>query len=122
RLSAMENRIQQLELDLAAQQAESAEIEELEVDSLMIPSWGREGFQAESPDKEFKIHVGGRVQLDGVALSAPDLVLGGVGDQDAVDFRRALIRIDGTMYYTMQWAAEFDFVNAFDSDPTNPAD
>lgn len=122
RLSALENRIQQLETDLAAQQAESAEAEELDVDNLMIPSWGREGFQAESPDKEFKIHVGGRVQLDGVALSAPDLVLGGVGDQDAVDFRRARIRIDGTMYYTMQWAAEFDFVNAFDSDPTNPAD
>lgn len=122
RLSAMENRIQQLETDLATQQAESAEAEELDVDNLMIPSWGREGFQAESPDKEFKIHVGGRVQLDGVALSAPDLVLGGVGDQDAVDFRRARIRIDGTMYYTMQWAAEFDFVNAFDSDPTNPAD
>ncbi|WP_428305801.1 porin [Lacipirellula sp.] len=122
RLTTLENRIEQLELDLATQQTESAKAKDLDIDNLMIPSWGRDGFQAESPDKEFKIHVGGRVQLDGVALSAPDLVLGGVGDQDAVDFRRARIRIDGTMYYTMQWAAEFDFVNAFDADPTNPAD
>lgn len=122
RVTALEERIEQLEAALAEGAAGKSDDGEQGLHDTMVPSWGREGFQAESPDKEFKIHVGGRVQLDGVVLDAPDLVLGGVGDADAVDFRRARIRIDGTMYYTMQWAAEFDFVNAFDSDPTNPAD
>jgi phosphate-selective porin OprO and OprP len=67
------------------------------------------------------VHVGGRVQVDAVALNADDLVLGGVGDEDAVDFRRARFRIDGDMYGCHSWAAEFDFVNAFDADPSNPA-
>jgi phosphate-selective porin OprO/OprP len=122
RVTALEERIEQLEAALAEGEPAKSDDGEQGLHDTMVPSWGREGFQAESPDKEFKIHVGGRVQLDGVALSAPDLVLGGVGDQDAVDFRRARLRVDGTMYYTMQWAAEFDFVNAFDADPTNPAD
>jgi phosphate-selective porin OprO and OprP len=38
--------------------------------------------------------------------------------QDGVDFRRARIRIDGTMYYTIDWAMEYDFVNSFDDSGT----
>lgn len=121
RISELEARINQLEFDLA-QVATEEKPWGSGPEIPMKTSWGREGFQAQSEDKGFKIHIGGRVQLDAVGLSAPDLALGGVGAQDAVDFRRARLRVDGTMYYNMQWAAEFDFVNAFDADPTNPAD
>lgn len=87
----------------------------------MKAGWGKNGFEAVSNNGNFSVHVGGRVQLDAVALQDSDLELGGVGTDDAVDFRRARFRIDGTMYKTMSWAAEFDFVNGQDFDPTNPA-
>ena len=87
----------------------------------MNGAWGKNGFEAVSNDGNFTVHIGGRVQLDAVALGSSDLVLGGVGTDDAVDFRRARLRVDGTMYKTMSWAAEFDFVNGQDYDPTNPA-
>ena len=35
--------------------------------------------------------------------------------EDGVDFRRGRIRIDGTMYYTIDWAVEYDFFNSFDA-------
>lgn len=85
----------------------------------MTAGWGKNGFEAISADKNFSIHVGGRVQLDGVALQDSDLVLTGVGTDDAVNFRRARLRVDGTMYKTMGWCAEFDFVNGQDFDPLN---
>lgn len=82
------------------------------------------GLEAESADKEFRVHVGGRVQLDGTWYDADDAIQfgpGGLGEfQDAVNFRRARLRVDGTMYYTIDWAAEFDFSNTVDDEPTNP--
>lgn len=86
----------------------------------MTAGWGPNGFEAVSTNKDFRVHIGGRVQVDAVALDGHDLVLGGAGDDDAVDFRRARFRIDGDMYSCHSWAAEFDFVNAFDVDPDDP--
>jgi phosphate-selective porin OprO/OprP len=37
---------------------------------------------------------------------------GGVGDQDAVGFRRARLRVDGVMYEFIDFACEYDFVNS----------
>jgi phosphate-selective porin OprO and OprP len=73
------------------------------------------GLELTSKKKDFRVHVGGRFQFDVVGYDAPDSLQtgpGGVGLlQDGADFRRARIRIDGTMYDTFDWAAEFDFVN-----------
>ena len=60
------------------------------------------------------MHVGGRTQFDGVWI-ANTVNLDGAGGalgNDAVDFRRARLRIDGTMYEFIDWAVEFDFVNS----------
>jgi phosphate-selective porin OprO/OprP len=119
RVNELEARIGELEAALAGQQAAPAPAEE--DGNKMSSEWGKDGFTATSANENFKVHIGGRVQLDAVALNTDDLVLGGVGDADAVDFRRARLRIDGTMYQTMDWAAEFDFVNGADFDPTNGA-
>lgn len=119
-IAALEQRIAELEDSVAGLQM----LPPVEDDAKplgMNAAWGKNGFEAVSNNGDFKIHIGGRVQLDAIALGNSDLVLGGVGTDDAVDFRRARFRIDGTMFKTMSWAAEFDFVNGQDYDPTNPA-
>jgi phosphate-selective porin OprO/OprP len=84
----------------------------------------RNGLEIESEDKEFRVHVGGRVQLDGTWYDGDNAVQfgpNGLGElNDAVNFRRARFRIDGTMYYTIDWAAEFDWSNTVNDDPTLP--
>ena len=42
---------------------------------------------------------------------------GGIGElQDGATFRRARIRIDGTMYQYFEWVAEYDFANSVEND------
>jgi phosphate-selective porin OprO and OprP len=120
RVEALEQRIAELEGALAGLQP-LPPVEDEPKPLGMKAAWGKNGFEAVSNDGNFSVHIGGRVQLDAVALGNSDLVLGGVGTDDAVDFRRARLRIDGTMYETMSWATEFDFVNGQNFDPTNPA-
>lgn len=90
----------------------------------MKGSWNH-GLEMKTKDKKFRVHVGGRVQFDSAFLDASDAIQygpGGVGQlNDGVDFRRARIRVDGTMYETIDWVTEFDFVNSQNVDPTNPA-
>lgn len=90
----------------------------------MKASWNN-GLEIKSKDKKFKVHIGGRTQFDASFFSADQAIQtgpGGVGSlQDAVDFRRARIKIDGTMYDFMEWACQFDFVNSTNEDPTAPA-
>ena len=89
-------------------------------DTSMKASW-RHGVEIESPHKDFRMHVGGRVQFDGVWLDgsddafdvpAPGSGTSGVGDADSVNFRRARLRVDGTLYDVIDYACEYDFVNS----------
>lgn len=95
---------------------EKAEAEGYEVgtDLGMTASWNN-GLEVASKNKDFKVHVGGRYQLDAGWFSAAQQVQQNINFpyRDGVDFRRARLRVDGTMYETMDWAAEFDFVNSF---------
>lgn len=78
------------------------------------------GIEFVSPDKAFKVHLGGRTQFDSVwYASSRDAYIGTGGqagepthDQDAVAFRRARLRADGTIYETIDYVAEFDLVNS----------
>lgn len=92
-------------------------------DPLSFSAKWNHGFEATTKNKAFKFHVGGRVQYDGVWIQDDTNAFAGPGvgtfkDQDSVNFRRARIRADGTMYETIDWCAEFDFVNSINADPT----
>lgn len=81
-------------------------------DAKMSASW-KNGLEIQSASKDFRIHIGGRTQFDGVWLDSSSAFTGagGVGDADAVDFRRARLRIDGTIGEFHEFASEWDFVN-----------
>lgn len=104
---------------LTAHEAEkkSAEPEWYEVgsDVSMSANW-KSGLELESKNKDFKVHVGGRVQFDSGWFNAADSVQNSLPAaarfRDGVDFRRARLAIYGTMYEQTEWWAEFDFVNS----------
>ncbi len=93
-------------------------------DPLAFSAKWNNGFEATSKDKRFKFHVGGRVQYDGVWLQNDTRAFAGAGpfsDQDSVNFRRARIRAEGTMYETIDWCTEYDFVNSVNVNPGTTA-
>jgi phosphate-selective porin OprO/OprP len=90
-------------------------------DLKMGVSW-RHGMWAETADKAFRIHVGGRTQIDAVWLTAPDDVQfgrNGTGRiNDGVNFRRARLEVDGTIYEVFEFFCEYDFANTFNAERT----
>lgn len=93
------------------------------------PTWKtgwNHGIEWLSDDKQFKVHLGGQSQMDGVWIHASDNALDGAGgidgpkDQDSVGFRRARLRADGTMSETIDYTAQFDFVNSINLNPGTP--
>lgn len=88
-------------------------------DLRMTASW-KHGLELATKDGDFRVHIGGRTQLDaGWFLTDPN-VQDNINNpyENGVDFRRGRFRIDGTMYSTIEWAAEYDFFNSFDVDDT----
>ena len=83
-------------------------------DLAMTARWNN-GLELSTADKAFRTHIGGRWQMDTSWFSADQSVQnnlpGGVNYHDGIDFRRARLRIDGTMYETIEYAMEYDFVN-----------
>ena len=83
-------------------------------------SW-MNGLTAQTADKAFRIHVGGRTQFDTVWMTAPGQVQFGPGGtgriDDAFSFRRARFTIDGTIYEVIDFWCEYDFMNTFFADP-----
>jgi phosphate-selective porin OprO/OprP len=93
---------------------------------LGMTTYWNNGLWTETADKAFKIHVGGRTQLDYVGYRGADDVqfgAGGVGRvQDGVNFRRARLEVDGTLWEVIDFFAEYEFLgNTFNVDPTLPA-
>jgi len=85
-------------------------------DKKMSASWNH-GLELESANKDFKVHIGGRTQFDTSFFSNDNhleqpVARGGIGElQDSMQFRRARLRVDGTMYETVEFAAEYEFLN-----------
>ena len=82
-------------------------------DLAMTGAWNN-GLELATKNKDFRIHVGGRYQLDTSWYSVDQAIQHNIGNQygDGIDFRRARLRVDGTMYETIDFATEIDFVNA----------
>jgi phosphate-selective porin OprO/OprP len=87
-------------------------------DDLPFTGAWNHGLEFTTKNKEFRVHVGGRTQFDAAWFRADENVQDNINKpyEDGADFRRARLRIDGTMFYTIDWAAEYDFVNSFEVD------
>jgi phosphate-selective porin OprO/OprP len=73
------------------------------------------GFWAETQDKAFRIHIGGRTQFDTIWYNVGnDVQYGnnGVGRvDDGVAFRRARFAMEGTCWEVVDFNFEYDFLN-----------
>jgi phosphate-selective porin OprO/OprP len=85
----------------------------------LTATW-KNGLQISSADDAYRVHIGGQFQFDAGVNSASDAVMfgpGGIGPlEDGATFRRATLRIDGTMYNQISWLVEYNFANTFDND------
>lgn len=122
---SLEERLRQLELQVSAQKSEAellrsriAEIstpKESKPDPKSFKATWKNQLNFESADKNFTAHFGGRTQFDSVWLEDNPAAFGknnGAGSGDAVDFRRARLRMEGTIYKTTEYIAEYDLVNS----------
>jgi phosphate-selective porin OprO/OprP len=103
--------------DAAKDEKKPPEPYEIGSDTSLNAKWVH-GLQTESPQKDFRVKVGGRTQVDAVAFSAApgpnqSPIKGGLDPRlaDTVNFRRARFRVEGRMYEFYDFAAEYDFVN-----------
>ena len=136
---SLEDRLRDLEQRLALQQEENilfrdqlSEIGKKEGDkpkgdksdpTAFKASWKNQ-LNFESGDKNFAFHIGGRTQIDTIWLQNNPAAFGavnGAGSRDATDFRRARLRADGTIYKTIDYVVEYDFVNSVNDNPGTPA-
>jgi len=137
RIAALESRLRQLETKATsvveplpaplgstakdpaakADAQKPAEPYEVGTDKNLKDTW-KDGFQAESVHKDFRIKIGGRTQVDTVAFSAgpgPNRspVEGGLDPKlaNTVALRRGRLRIEGRLYEVYDFACEYDYVN-----------
>jgi len=80
------------------------------------------GFVAETEDKAFRFHFGGRFDYDNAWFTQDDnLLIGpsaGTRLQDGTDFRRARLRADGRIWRSIDFIAEVNFATI--QEITNP--
>jgi phosphate-selective porin OprO/OprP len=86
-------------------------------DRTLIPRWDN-GFVAETADKKFRIHLGGRLEFDNSWFAQDDNILIGTSpDQEMRDgtlMRRARFRADGRLWENIDFACEVNFANIQD--------
>ncbi|MFO0844473.1 MAG: porin [Gemmataceae bacterium] len=79
--------------------------------------WTNHQLWVESEDKAFRFHLGGRLQFDAVFVHAPQRLMvplsqQGIGEfDDAINFRRARLAAEGTLWEVFDFNCEYDFVN-----------
>ncbi|HYV34417.1 MAG TPA: porin [Gemmataceae bacterium] len=77
------------------------------------------GFVAQTADKAFRIHLGGRFEFDNTWFTQDaNILLGTSNTQRLIDgslFRRARLRADGTMWDWIDFAVEVNFANIQDA-------
>ncbi len=97
----------------AKKQAAAEEGYEVGSDLTMTAKWNN-GLELSTKNKDFRIHIGGRTQYDGGAFWPDGVHPPNINQpyENGVDFRRARLRIDGTMYEQQEFAVEYDFVNS----------
>jgi hypothetical protein len=109
---------QREEAAAAARMAEAARAPETAPVSTAPPDWKfgwSNGFKLERTDGSAELKFGGRIQADGAVIPesnglSNDLrALGGEGQGDGVEFRRARLFFEGTVYERLFFKAQYDF-------------
>lgn len=122
-------RLDQTEAQLQRQQQELDQMQPLlaplNQGGSFTGNWGKDNLFFSSKDGNFKVHIGGVVQLDviGFANTPPGIIIpGGAGIQQSVEFRRLRLRAEGTMYENIDWVSEVDLALALqNTDQLNAA-
>ena len=74
--------------------------------------------------QDYRVRLGGRVDFDSTWYQSDRSIeegVGGVGPiRDAVNLRRARLRVEGTMYEHLDWAVEYEFVTQANDEPNQP--
>lgn len=97
---------------------------EVGTDTSLHAIW-KNGVEIQNEHKDFRLHVGGRTQFDSSwfqtdpGFQSDPAIVNPV--RDGVDFRRARLRMDGTMYEVIDWAVEYDFMNSVMTVPSTTA-
>jgi phosphate-selective porin OprO and OprP len=82
----------------------------------MSATWDN-GVWFQTPNKDFRYHVGATLQYDGAWYTAGDQLQfgrGGTGPfRDGVNFRRGRLRTEGTIWEVMDFTFELEFANGF---------
>lgn len=97
----------------------------------MKAEWNN-GLEIFTPNKDFRVHIGGRTQFDNTWFNPSDQVQFGAAGapnvnnaggnfvgaiRDGSDFRRGRLRVDGTLWDWMEFAVEYDFFNTVNFEP-----
>lgn len=122
---SLEERVRELEARLKEMQLRDEQVSEQlsalggkkdsKPDPNVLKAIWKHQLNFESPEKNFTVHIGGRTQVETIWLDATPQAIGtgnGFGAQNAVDFRRARLRADGTIYKTIDYVMEYDLVNS----------
>jgi phosphate-selective porin OprO/OprP len=85
---------------------------------LNMSAYWKDGLEVATKQKDFRVHVGGRAQVDAGWFDAEPNVQEFINQpyENGADFRRARLRVDGTMYGFIEFATEYDFVNGFEAE------
>lgn len=94
-------------------------------ENLKMEGVWKNGVILQTADKAFKFSVGGTVQFDMGWYGASQAVVNSVGVMnnyvdpglalsDGMDFRRARLRFNGTLYETVEFYAQYDFAQSID--------
>jgi phosphate-selective porin len=76
----------------------------------------RNGLIGETPDGQYQVHLGGRLQSDYAWYSVPDRVQNSLSTplQDGVTLRRVRLETDGVLWKTFEFALHVDFARTSD--------
>lgn len=120
--SGLDDRLKALEQEIEILKARPVPEAPKTPDPLGMTGKWNNGMELTSNNKAFKIHVGGRTQIDSVFYNNSTSMnnTGGATNQDSVNFRRGRLRVDGTIYEIIEFAMEYDFTNQFNVNPGTP--
>lgn len=123
RSSELENRVNQLEarqklkersfnekIEDLAQQSEEKKTEAAPTD---LRVYWKEGLRLDTPDKNFQLKIGGRIQNDWLWISEDDDIKAAIGEQeDGTEFRRARLYVQGLIYGNTEYKLQLDFAGS----------